>query len=190
MLLNKESKIIRKLILLSLLMAALTVSNNSQSKTSMPQSLNFSVVSVRLMKEGEGLKRTLHSFNADTVVRLRLSNGSDKGIYFLTYGESLEPLGFTVKQTDKGIVWRTGRGQKSEKSPGVKVAYAGEPKWLLLSPHTAIEWENFDSTLFQNEKHAFTIFTKVEETDEPLEVFSDFYTVPIKEPTKENKKPN
>lgn len=185
MLSNKESKIIRKLALISLIIATLTVSNNSRSKTNMPQSVKFSVLSVRLMKESEGLKRTPHSFNADTVVRLRLSNDSDKGIYFLTYGESFEPLGFSVKQTDKAIVWRTGREQKSEKSPGVKVASAGEPKWLILSPHTAIEWENFDSTLFQNEKHAFTIFTKVEETDEPLEVFSDFYTVPIKELPKE-----
>lgn len=182
MLYNKESRIIRKLTLIGLIIITLTVSNNSQSKTSMPQSLKFSVVSVRPMKEGEASRRTPHTvLNTDIVVRLRLSNEGSKGIYFLTYSDTFDPLGFRVKQTDKGIVWRTGREQKAEKSPGVKATYVGEPKWLLLSPHTAIEWENFDSTLFQNEKHAFTIFTKVEETDEPLEVFSDFYTVPIKE---------
>ena len=187
MLFNKESKIIHKLILISLIIASLTASSKSQSKTNIPQSLKFSVVSVRLMKEGEASRRTLHTvLNTDMVFRLRLSNDSDKGIYFLTYEDTFMPLGFNVKQTDKGILWLYGRERKSEKSPDIKKAFAGlSLKWIILPPSTAIEWEDFDSTLFQNEQHAFTIFTKMEETDEPLEVFSDFYTFPIKKQQKE-----
>lgn len=184
MLLSKESKIIRRLLLVSIMIVTVTASYKSQSKTTVLESLKFSVLSARVMNENEALARTPHSVNADVVVRLRLSNDTNKGVYFLTFdGEmaSIVPIGFNIQKSDKKIIWLHGRERKSEISPGVEKASSGLPtKWVILPPYTAVEWEVFDSTLYRNEQHAFTLFVKENETDKPLELMSEFFSIPMR----------
>lgn len=117
-------------------------------------------------------------------MRLRLNNSSSKSIYFLTYGGSIisiVPIGFNVKRIDDSFLWLYGRERNLKNSPGIEKASAGLPtQWLILPPHSSIEWERLDATFYKNEQHAFTIFVKEKETDEPLELISDFFTIPPK----------
>ncbi len=50
-----------------------------------------------------------------------------------------------------------------------------------MPPETAIEWTSGESTTDAGGKHAQTFFMKVGEKGSITEVYSDFYTVPIKE---------
>lgn len=147
-----------------------------------PNGLKFEIVSVRALSDKEAADRSPDSIGPNLAVRLRLSC-SGQGFYFYAWRDSVVPMGYTVRVTDRGTVWLYGMPGDSEhaSSPGLEKLNALVPgAWRLLSGHDrpAVEWELLASTLQAGEKHAYTIFIKFHENDKPQEIFSDTFIVP------------
>ncbi len=145
--------------------------------------VKFEVLSARLMTTKEQIKQG-DNIGIDVLVRFRLSNTGQKPIYYYTnWKDDITPYGHTIKETEKGIVWFKSLESVSDKSLGIsKVTLGDGGTWLRLSSGTAIEWESGDSTTGAGEKRAQTFFMKVGEKGIITEVFSDFYTVPTRNP--------
>ncbi len=178
MLLQQASRTIRNSIIISMIIGVCGSIVLTQTKPGAFGSLTFSVISVRVMTEKEREKRTLHVIGTDTLVRLRLANEGSPCVFYATYTEAIMPLGYAVMETDTGVFWLSGKDGKRPTSPGWNSASAPEPRWVYLCRGQAVEWENFDATKFAGERHAFTLFVRENETSEPVELFSNFYTVP------------
>jgi hypothetical protein len=147
-----------------------------------PDGVRFEVVSVRVLTDKEAAERSPDFIGPNIAIRLRLS-ATTHGLSFYGWKNSAVPAGFKVQQTDQGIAWLYGKGgtEKRPTSPGLKAVLFGSPgEWITLPAHSAVEWEELDSTSFAGEKHAFTAFIKQRGSDQPLEVFSDSFAVPSK----------
>jgi hypothetical protein len=145
--------------------------------------VKFEVVSVRVLSAKEAADRSPDFIGPNVAVRLRLSS-TGQGLFFYTWGESIVPIGYSVRWIEHGMVWRF-RQTENQSSPGIRELDALVPgSWRLLSGHyrPAIEWEQLDSTRFAGEKHAFTIFVKDREGAEPREIVSDPFIVPARAP--------
>ena len=179
----KESKQIshsNKCLAVLLLLAAARIVLAQQAP---PNGAKFEVVSVRVLSDKEAADRSPDFVGPNIVVRLRLSS-TTHGISFYSWRNSAIPAGYKVQRTDQGTVWLYGKGgtEKKTSSPGLQaVLFGSTGEWVTLPAHSAIEWEELDSTSFTAEKHAFTAFLKQRETDQPLEVISDVFAVPAKD---------
>lgn len=168
----------RKVLLFGLLGTTTLLHLSGQQQP--PTGVKFEVVSVRVLSEKEAADRSLDFIGPNVAVRLRLSC-SDRGFYFYTWQDSVTPLGYTVRITEGGTVWLFGKSGQESVSPGINKTTFGFPgAWRLLSAHDrpAIEWEVLDSTRSSGEKHAFTIFIKLNEKDQPHEIVSQPFVVP------------
>jgi hypothetical protein len=144
-----------------------------------PDGVKFEVVSVRVLSDKEAAERSPDLVGPNIAVRLRLST-TGHGLSFYGWKNSVVPAGYKVQHTDQGISWLYGKGgtEKKASSPGLQAALFGSSgEWITLPAHSAIEWEELDSTSFAGEKHAFTAFLKRRDADQALEVFSDFFVV-------------
>jgi hypothetical protein len=145
--------------------------------------IKFEVVSVSVLSKDEALKRSPRDLNRPYIVaRLRLST-SGSGIEFYAWDDFAIPSGYRVQKVADGFIWFHGKGgtQKNVSSPGLKAVHAGlGGKWMILPPHSAVEWENSDFPEFAGEKHAFTIFIKRKSNQNEHEIFSETFTVPSK----------
>lgn len=162
--------------LLMLVAGALLPAQQSQ-----PDGVKFEVVSIRILSDKEAADRSPDFIGPNIAVRLRLSSNVRE---LSSYGwkDSAVPSGYKVQRTDQGIVWLYGRGgiRKRTSSPGLKAVLSGSTgEWITLPAHSAVEWEELDSTSFGGEKHAFTAFIKGRDKDEPHELISDIFTVPV-----------
>jgi hypothetical protein len=143
-------------------------------------------MSVKLLTPSEAARRSPDAIGLDLAVRLRLSCG-DSGFYFYTWGNGVAPVGYSIKFKEGRTVWLNKMPGHTEQgtSPGIDKLNSFVPGvWRLMSgyEHAAIEWEVLDSTSFKGEKHGFTAFIKLHESDTPIEIFSDPYVVPTKHP--------
>ena len=179
---KSTAKISCRVLLLAFLAAIALTPLAGQQRP--PAGVKLEVVSVRVLSDKESTERSADFIGQDIAIRLRLSC-SDQGIYFYTLGDSVIPVGYHVKSTDRGIVWLAGRSGEEKSSPGIaKLTFGLRGSWRVLSAYVrpAIEWEELDSTHFTGEKHAFTIFIKLNEKDEPKEILSASYVVPAGTP--------
>jgi hypothetical protein len=106
-----------------------------------------------------------------------------RGLAFYGWKNSAIPAGYKVQLAEHGVSWFYGKGGTETKaaSPGLQaVLFGSTGEWITLPAHSAVEWEELDSTSFAGEKHAFTAFVKQRDADQPLEEFSDSFTVPSK----------
>jgi hypothetical protein len=148
-----------------------------------PNGLKLQILSLRVldMDESHRLTRDEVWTTPSVIVRLRLSV-ADTGVYVFSWPRDLAPLGYKVKYTEAGTVWffyEKSEGKWKATSPGVKPLTDGfEGMWSLLRPGMAVEWEKVDNTTYAGERHAFSIFVKNNDRDEPIEIFSDPYVVP------------
>ena len=95
------------------------------------------------------------------------------------------PRGFKIQHTSSGNFWLYGGGgtEKRSASPGIKTLLGGIPEeWIVLPDHSAVEWEDIDTTKLAGETHAYTIFLKEGDKGKPKEVFSNTFVVPSKPP--------
>lgn len=145
-----------------------------------PNGVKFEVVSVRVLSDKEAAERSPDFVGPNIAIRLRLSTNA-RGLDFYGWKNSAVPAGYKVERTDQGTVWLYGKGDSEKKtsSPGLKaVLFGSVGEWITLPAHSSVEWEELDSTSFRGERHAFTAFIKQRDTDQPLEVVSDSFTVP------------
>lgn len=149
-------------------------------QTTAIDNVKFEVMAIRLLTSQEAASRSPDFVGPNVTVRLRLSNQTDEGVYFYTWEKSVIPQGYKVKKSSNGIVWLYGKpGQEPPSSPGIKSVTSGFPGvWVVLPPHSAIEWEELDSTYFGGQRHAFTCFVKRKESDDSTEIFSEWFDVP------------
>jgi hypothetical protein len=149
----------------------------------LPPGARFEIVSVKVLSPREAADRSPDSPGPnDVAVRLRLSC-ANSGFYFYSWRDGVTPVGYRVKFEDGKLQWLNKMPGHSDQhsSPGIDKLNAFVPGvWRLMSghDHPAIEWDELDSTSLKGEKHAFTVFVKIDEKDKPVEVFSDFYVVP------------
>lgn len=166
----------------ALLVAAvvLAVTIHVSAQQAPPEGVKFEVVSVMILSNKEAADRSPDFVGPNIAIRLRLST-TTQGLVFYGWKNSAVPAGYKVQRTDQGISWLYGKGgtEKRASSPGLKaVLFGSAGEWITLPAHSAIEWEELDSTSFAGEKHAFTAFLKRRDTDQALEIFSDSFTVP------------
>lgn len=154
----------------------------SHGQTPVVGNVRFEVMAVRQLTSQEAAARSPDFIGPDITVKLRLSNQTEEGIYFYTWERSVIPQGYKVQKIIDGIIWLYGKpGQEPHSSPGLKAVTSGFPGvWAVLPPHSAIEWEELDSTSFAGQSHAFTCFIKRKESDDPTEIFSEWFEVPAK----------
>jgi len=177
---SKKTRISSFLVNVTLLLVVAT--RFVYGDAALPPGAKFEVVSVRVLSEQETIDRSPDFIGADVAVRLRLSC-SALGFYFYAWGDDVTPVGYSVKMTDQGLIWRNRMPSHtdSQTSPGIGKLNAFLPGvWRLMSGHVrpTIEWEQLDSTAFSGEKHAFTAFIRKSEHDKPIEIVSDPYVVP------------
>lgn len=143
----------------------------------------FEVLSARVMSTDESIRKQSDNIAIDISVRLRLTNLGETTIFYYTnWKDNVIPYGHTVIKTEKGKRWFNGFAKVAETSPGIgKLTLGGGGAWLRLPSETSIEWESFSSTIWSGEQHAHTFFMKVGDKGAITEVFSDFYTVPIRD---------
>lgn len=150
------------------------------AQQSPPGGVKFEVVSVRVLSDTEASERSPDFVGPNIAIRLRLS-ATAHGLNFYGWKNSAVPAGYKIQRTDQGIAWLYGKGgvEKKTSSPGLKaVLFGSTGEWITLPAHSAIEWEELDSTSFAGEKHAFTAFIKQRDSREPEEVMSDAFAVP------------
>ena len=167
----------RNVWLMALLLASCSLVGAQQSS---PPGVKFEVVSVRLLSNKEAADRSPDFVGPNVAVRLRLS-ALEHGLSFYSWKNSAVPAGYKIQRTDQGTVWLYGRvgTEKQVSSPGLKaVLFGSVGEWITLPAHSAVEWEELDSTSFAGERHGFTVFLKQGNSDQPLEVSSDSFVVP------------
>jgi hypothetical protein len=145
-----------------------------------PDGVKFEVVSVRVLSDKEAAERSPDFVGPNIAVRLRLST-SGHGLSFYSWKNSAVPAGYKVQRTEGGAYWLYGKGGTNKKtaSPGIKaVLFGSTGEWITLPAHSAIEWEELDSTSFAGEKHGFTAFIRQRDNSESAEVMSDEFAVP------------
>jgi hypothetical protein len=150
------------------------------AQLSPPHGAKFEVLSVRVLGDKEASERSPDFIGPNIAVRLRLSS-TEHGLEFYGWKNSTIPAGYKVQELDQSIFWLYGKAgtEKKMSSPGLKTALFGSTgDWITLPAHSAVEWEELDSTSFAGEKHAFTAFLKQKNKDEALEVISDAFVVP------------
>lgn len=146
----------------------------------LPDGVKFEVISVRVLNDKEAAQRSPDFVGPNVAIRLRLSTTA-RGLDFYAWKNSAIPTGYKVQRTDGGVVWLYGKGgtERKASSPGLtEVLFGSTGEWVTLPAHSAIEWEELDSTAFAGEKHAFTAFLKQRDSDQPLEIFSDSFVIP------------
>ena len=142
--------------------------------------MTFEVTSIRFLTDKEAALRSPDFVGPDLSVRLRLST-SDQGIEFYSWKRSAIPAGYKVQRKDDLTVWLYGSSDRGKRtsSPGLKeVLFGSVGEWITLPAHSAIEWEELDSTSFQREKHAFTVFVRERSQSQPVEIISDEFLIP------------
>lgn len=150
------------------------------AQQSAPDGVRFEIVSVRVLTNKEAADRSPDFVGPNIAVRLRLSS-SAHGLSFYGWKNSVVPAGYKVERTEHGVSWLYGKGgtEKRTASPGLQaVLFGSTGEWITLPAHSAIEWEELDSTLFAGEKHAFTAFIRQRDSGEAAEVMSDEFAVP------------
>lgn len=145
-----------------------------------PDGVKFEIVSVRVLGDKEAAERSPDFVGPNIAIRLRLSTTAH-GLSFYGWKDSAVPAGYKVQRTDQGFAWLYGKGgtEKRTSSPGLKaVLFGSVGEWITLPAHSAIEWEELDSTSFTGENHAFTAFIKQRDSSEPEEILSGGFAVP------------
>jgi hypothetical protein len=176
---SKQISRSNKAFLSSLLLVLVTGALLS-AQQSPPDGVKFEVVSVRVLSDKEAAQRSPDFVGPNMAIRLRLSAAAH-GISFYGWRNSIVPAGYKVQRTDQGITWLYGKSgtEKRASSPGLKaVLFGSTGEWITLPAHSAVEWEELDSTSFAGEKHAFTAFIKQRDNGEQGEVVSDIFAVP------------
>lgn len=153
--------------------------------------VKLEVVSVRKLPEGECRRRTPHvigGLEGCFSVRLRLSAPKSTGVFFYSFANSVDVIGYTVRLTGRKITWFWGDvgTRENDSSPGLQGFSPAETQWLLLPPGTSIEWEEFNYSKvgdqnFGGQTHAFTCFIKSSEDGRPTEIVSGSFVVPQKD---------
>lgn len=178
---SKQTSLSSKVLRLGLLFLLATVFSVGQQAP--PSGVKFEIVSVRVLSNQEAAERSPDFVGPNIAVRLRLS-AAEHGISFYGWKNSAIPAGYKVQRTDQGTLWLYGKSgtQKRTSSPGLQaVLFGSTGEWVTLPAHSAVEWEELDSTSFAGEKHAFTVFLKQPETNQPLEVTSEIFAVPSRD---------
>jgi hypothetical protein len=158
-----------------------------KSKSYKDTQLKFEVLSVKPMPPvtEEKLEQGDNTGQQAILVKFRLTNTGKAAIYYYTgRKDKATPYGHAVKQTEKGIAWSNkGWQNATDKSLGISQAirWSRGAAWVKLPPKASIEWETEEYASGAGEKQAGTIFMKVGEEDDEVEVYSDFYTVPANE---------
>jgi hypothetical protein len=163
---------IRLVTLAGIFFAIFCRSTSAQEKP--PEGVKFEIISIRALSDKEIAFKAPDQIGINIAIRLRLS--AEQGIEYLAYEGSSTPLGYSIRILKDHNVWLYGYGMAQ--SPGIeKQLQFG--KWIILSDHGAIEWEQLDSTYDSGEKRAFTIFIK-EKNNKIHEIISDTCIVPSK----------
>jgi len=142
-------------------------------------SIKFEISSIRFMSDEERSRKAGDNLDPDLVLKKRLSN-QGKGTFYLyiEFVNTLIPAGHVVKKTEKGLFWELdASGKTSPKSPGFSSRKSGG--WLMLSEGDAIEWEGLEISSSTEETHAQTVFMKLGDKGKVVEIFSNFYQVPV-----------
>jgi hypothetical protein len=147
-----------------------------------PGDFKFEVLSVARLSDKEAAARTTDAIGYDVVVRVRLSTQSH-GLRFYTWPNRIEPCRFAVQMVGNQVVWLENPGLdgtgRLASSPGLRQVCAGTAgTWIDLPAHSAVEWEELDSTTYFGERHAFAIFVQTKDKQDSQEVISDAFTVP------------
>jgi len=176
---SKQISLSSKALLASLLVLVAGVAL-LLAQQSPPNGVKFEVVSIRVLSDKEAAERSPDFVGSNIAIRLRLS-ATAHGLDFYGWKNSAIPAGYKVQRSDEGIAWLYGKGgtEKKTSSPGLKaVLFGSTGEWITLPAHSAVEWEELDSTSFAGEKHAFTAFIKQRDIGEAQEVMSDAFAVP------------
>jgi hypothetical protein len=146
--------------------------------------VKFEVSSIRLLSEEENSRRLGDNIvDSAFALKCRVSNQGRPTVYLhIDFANTIIPRGFLVKKTDKGLLWvLDASGKTSTESPGLKPPYLlSSGTWLTLSEGDAVEWESAQETVFSEEYHAMTVFIKYGQKGKVIELFSNFYKVPVK----------
>jgi hypothetical protein len=152
----KVAQILIPLVLVTFLVTA----NRAQSACS-KEKVCLSVVSQRLMTQEE--LSTLSPGLRKSLVRLRLSNSSRNEIQFLTWQDSVTPVGYRLLK--KVSASEFGPLSKTERSPqNLKLSLGANFRYLRLPPNGAVEFDlpDWGNPTKDEEfpEHAFSIFVK------------------------------
>jgi hypothetical protein len=144
-------------------------------------SIKLSVISTRYVDKEEGLRK---DGSEDTNIAIKLRLETKVGIDFLSFSNSVLPLGFVIEKRDGKNFWRAGliKGEV-QTSPGVGhwLDEGFKPyAWVLLTAHSAIEWEEYRNSRYNAGKFlANSVFVK-DADDRIVEVMTDYYEVPAR----------
>lgn len=176
--------------LLGILFTAIVCAiNGSGQKAAIKSSeepvISLKVVSQRVMSEEEGFRKGGLA-NTDIAVILRLE--TKKAVEFLSFSDSILPLGFDIEKRDGVNVWRyVGSKGESLTSPGAghwldNHKTAEWYSWIELYGNFAIEWEIVRSSKFDaGKKIANSVFLR-DRNGKVFEVMTDFYEISMKGP--------
>ena len=147
--------------------------------------VKFEVASLRFMTPDE-LARAGDNLDPDLATKCRVSNQGKMTVYLYTdFANTIAPRGNLVRKTDSGLIWiLNSSGKQSLRSPGFSPLSSGS--WITLFEGDTVEWECGEISTATEEIHAKTVFVKLGDKKEVVEVFSSFYTVPEEEVTRWN----
>jgi hypothetical protein len=143
--------------------------------------VKFEVLSVVQLSDKEAADRSPDFVGPNVAVRLRLST-AEHGVSFYGWPNGAVPSGYKIEFDGSKKVWLFGEGGTTKRptSPGIDaVLFGSKGAWINLPSHSAIEWEELDSSVFAGKKHAYTAFVRGRAGDE-TEIFSSQFTVPLK----------
>lgn len=145
------------------------------------QEVCLKVVHQRAMTDSDIKRITLLSLRR-SIIRFRLSNKSDHDITYLTWLDSVEPVGFRLSRSGTGGDFSSLPKADKRTESTLKSGRGETFRYLKLSPNSILEFElpdwgnpNHDT---EHTEHAFSTFIKAGSDDTqgaPVELFSELF---------------
>lgn len=134
----------------------------------------------RKMGTREYNRRVHDNIGAVFALRLRYEAPVDHGIYVYAPNGSM-PFGYSLERTGESVHWITGKStDERSKSPGfARLRNQFGDGWLFLPAGSALEWDVVVVRTNPGCQDSKSIFVKKRTEDEPLEVFSTWFTTPV-----------
>jgi hypothetical protein len=113
---------------------------------------------------------------------MRLTNDGPKLVQYLALRGigSINPVGYEWARRIGDAEWRYFPDSRGRKGPPGSEFSGNTYGWLILSPRSAIEYEELDWT-GPGEEHAFSTFVKeLGDGSSPVEIVSDSFTPLVK----------
>jgi len=164
------------LLILGLFLVFLVGHGQTKNNSATTIGVSYRVVSQRWLSKSETSEALKGNAVFNMAVRLRLSNESNRRVYYLAFSDdNIFPLGYHFSRKVGGKDWEMitppTRGRAG--LPGTEFK-GGAYRYLILDPGTSVEFEAGDLTAPDVER-AFSVILKTDQSADPVEVFSDVY---------------